>query len=298
MEQTQTIDPAQQQVAPTASTQTGTTGQDPFALDENSLVSLSPEQRASLDPILEGWKKRATEEISKKETEITGKYKPLEEKAAALDKLTQYQPFVQWWQTNAQQASAGASAAQRQSIAQTKPQDIATPQEWQEAVYEASNGDGTKLTTLQNRMMATWATPLVRDLTERQQRLDTQFEIRDLFESHPDAKELDAIGLDPKTREGTSLLETALDWAERNRKPLEAGYQLARSWADSLRVGAQQQAMGLVNDKKQTVTAGPSTSTANQTVVEVASADELIKRSLEAQLSGQKDVRFVIKGSR
>lgn len=293
MEQTQTIEQPQNITAPAPVAPP----QDPFALDENALVSLSPEQRASLDPILDGWKKKAADEIQKKETEVTGKYKPMEEKVKAFEKLTQYQPFVQWWQSHAQ-AAAGANPSQQQNINQTKPQDIATPQEWQEAVYDASNGDGTKLNALQQRMMATWAMPVIKDLTEKQQRLDTQFEIRDLFESHADAKELDAIGLDPKTKEGTSLLEMALDWAERNGKPLEEGYKLARTWADSFKVGAQQQAMGMLNEKKQTVTAGPSTSTANQTVVEVANADELLKRSMEAQLSGQKDVRFVIKGSR
>lgn len=272
--------------------------QDLFSLDENALVSLSPEQRAGLEPILESWKKRATEEISKKESEVVSKYKPLEEKATALDKLTQYQPFVSWWTEQQKVAAQGATAQERQSISQTKPQDVASQQEWQEAVYEASQGNGEKLQNIQQRMMSLWATPLVRDITARQQKIDAQLELRDLFESHPDAKDLDAIGLDPKTKEGTSLLEMALDWAERNGKPYEEGYELARKWSDSMTVGAQQRAMGLVNEKKGSVTQGPSTSSVNQNIVEVASADELIKRSLEAQISGQKDVRFVIKGSK
>jgi hypothetical protein len=268
---------------------------DPFSLDENSLVSLTPEQRAGLDPIIDGWKKKATAEITRRETETTGKYKPYEDKATALDKLTQYQPFVQWWNAEQLKAQAQTNPLQAQAIGQTKPTDVATPQEWQDAIVEASQGDGTKLQTLQARMMATWATPFVKELKDKQQTLDTKLGMRDLFESHPDAKELDLIGLDPKTKEGISLLETGLDWAENNNKSIEEGYELAKRWADSMKVTEQQRVMGMINDKKQTTTAGPSTSTANVNIVEVGTVDELLKQSMEAQLSGNKDAKFVLK---
>jgi len=267
---------------------------DPFAIDENALSILSPEQRASLEPILDGWKKRASDEIKKREEEYGGKLKPYEEKAQALDKLTQYRPFVEWWTQQQNQAKAGASSSQQQQISQTKPQDIASPQEWQEAVIEASNGDGAKLQALQARMLQSWAMPVLERFNEKQQALETKIAIDSLFSTHPDAKELDTIGLDPKTKEGTSLLEIALDWAEKQGKSVEDGYRLARSWADSFRVQEQQKAMGMVQEKKQAVTAGPSTQQAGKNIVTVGSADELIKRSLEAQLSGQKDLQFVI----
>lgn len=291
MENTTTVENQQvAQVAPVP------TEQDPFSLDENSLASLSPEQRAGLNPIIDTWKKRATEEITKRESSASEKYRPMEEKAQALDKLTNYAPFVQWWQAQQRTAATGAPQPQQTAIQQTKPQDFASQQEWQEAIWEASQGDASKLQSIQTRMMSAWATPVVQQLTQRQQVIETQLEVKDLFERHPDARELDSIGLDPKTKEGTSLLEMALDWAERNRRPLEDGYNLAKRWADNMKVGAQQQAMGLVNQKRQEVTAGPSTATNNGTVIEVGSAEELLKRSLEAQMNGQKDVRFVIKG--
>ncbi len=282
------IAPAEPQTPPPA---------DPFALEESSLVSLTPEQRAGLDPIIDAWKKRANDEITKRESAVSEKYKPLEDKAKALEKLTSYQPFVQWWTSQQKDALQQAqTGGQQAAIAGTKPNDVATPQEWQEALWEASQGDSGKLQSLQSRMMNAWATPVIQNIHERQKYVETQIEMKDLFERHPDAKELDEIGLDPKTKEGISLLESGLDWAERNGRSLEDGYAQAKKWADEFTVRAQRSAMGMVNAKKQDVTAGNSTQKNNMSVVEVADADELLKRSLDAQLSGNKDVRFVIKG--
>ena len=269
--------------------------QDPFALDETALISLSPEQRAGLEPILDTWKKKASEEITKRESSVSEKYKPLEEKASALDKLTQYGPFQQWWneqQKNAQNANPQASAA----INQTKPQDVATATEWQEAIWEASQGNPQKITDLQNRMTAAWASPYIQRVSEENKNIRLEMEIKEMWERHPDMKDLDSIGLDPKTKQGVSLLEMAFDWAERNRQPLEKGYELAKKWADSIRVGAQQHAMGLIQEKKKDITAGPSTSNNGKNFVEVADANELLTKSLEAEMSGNKDVRFVIRG--
>lgn len=267
---------------------------DPFSLDETAFVSLSPEQRASIEPVLDTWKKKANEEIQRRESSVSEKYKPYEEKATALDKLVNYAPFQNWW--NEQQKSAANQNPQAgAAINQTKPQDIASNQEWQEAIWEASQGNSQKITELQNRMTAAWASPLVQQISQKQQNIEIQMELRDLFERFPDAKELDKIGLDDK-KQGVSLLEMGLDWAERNRQPLQKGYELAKTWADSLKVQAQQTAMGMVNEKKRDVTAGPSTSTGNKSIVEVANSDELLKRSLEATMSGNNDVRFVIRG--
>ena len=271
---------------------------DPFVLDEARLASLSPEQRAALDPVFEDWRKRANDEITKRESASAEKYKPFQEKASALEKLTQYQPFVQWWnaqQNQAQQQNPGQGTA----IATTKPADFATSQEWQEALYEAAQGDGQKLQGIQARMMAAWATPFVQQMTQKTQALETKMEMDELFQRHPDARQLDDIGLDPKTKEGTSLLEMALDWAEKQKRPLEDGYNLAKRWADQMKVSSQKEAMGIVASKKNDVTAGPSTSSnTSDTVIEVGSADELLKRSMQAEMSGQKNIRFVIKGSR
>ncbi len=283
MEEAQVVEPAAESAAVA----------DPFALEENALASLSPEQRAGLDPIIDGWRKRATEEITKRESSAAEKYKPYEEKAAALEKLTSYAPFVQWWQDQQRTASAGATRGQQQQIQGAQPQQFASPQEWQDAVLEASNGDATKLQQIQSKMMASWAAPLVQKIQSDQQAIRTELELKNLFETHPEAKEFDRIGLNDKG-EGVSLLEQALGWAEQNGKTLEQGYRLAEQWYNALKVNAQQQAMGMVNEKKGSVTAGPSTQGATKNVVEVDNMDEVIKRSMDAQLRGDKETRFVV----
>src|SRR5258708_39085583 len=107
--------------------------------------------------------------------------------------------------------------------------------------------------------------------------------MRDLFERNPDAKVLDAIGRNPQDPNDTSLslLEMCLNWADENGKSLNDGYQMAKRWSDALKVGAQQQAMGLVQDKKAAVTSGPTTNQTGAAVVEVAAAEELMQKNIE-----------------
>ena len=69
----------------------------------------------------------------------------------------------------------------------------------------------------------------------------------------------------------------------------------ARKWADALKVGAQQQAMGLVQGKKESVTSGPSTAKGGQAVVEVSGPDELMQKNMEYLAAGQTPPRFVIR---
>jgi len=53
--------------------------------------------------------------------------------------------------------------------------------------------------------------------------------------------------------------------------------------------------MGLVQEKKASVTSGPSTNQSGNAVVEVADAEELMQKNMEALASGQKPPRFVIR---
>ena len=286
--------PAETEAAPAATASSAPA--DPFTLDEAKLASLSPEQRAALDPVFEEWKAKAKSELEKTGKTYEEKYKPHLEKAQALDELVKDSRFQQWWH-GIQQASINQNPAAAGAIAQTRPQDFASPEEWQNAMAEAYSGNPTKLKDIQARMFATLATPVIQQLKQGQDELKATLEMKDLFERHADAKELDSIGRNPAdpNDKSESLLEMCLNWADENGKSLEEGYARAKSWADALRSSAQKQAMGLVQDKKASITSGPSTTKEGQAVVEVESAEELMDKNMEYLASGQKPPRFVIR---
>lgn len=269
---------------------------DPFALDETKFASLTPEQRAALDPVLDEWKTRAKSEIEKTGKTYQEKYRPAEEKAQALDALVKDQRFVQWWHSM-QQAATQQNPQGQNAIAQTQPQDIASAEEWQAAISEAYSGDPTKMKMLQARMFSVMATPVVQQLKAGQDELRTTLEMKNLFETHPDAKALDKIGYDAANPEAPSLLEVALNLADERGKSLEWGYKLAKKWSDSMTVQAKQEAMGLVQSKKESITSGPSTNKPGATVVEVEDAEELMNKSMGWALDhpGQALPRFVIR---
>ena len=271
---------------------------DPFSLDESRLASLSPEQRAALDPVFSEWKERAKAEIQKSGKTYEEKYKPDLEKARALEDVVKQPWFQQAWQ-NVQQQAMRQNPGAAPAIAGSKPQDFASPEEWQNAMAEAYNGDPTRLKDIQARMFATMATPVIQQLKQGQEELRATLEMKDLFERHADAKELDQIGRNPSDSDdkSESLLEMCLNWADQNGKTLEEGYARAKSWADALRVGAKQEAMGMIQDKKASMTSGPTTHQGGTPVVEVADADELMAKNMEYLASGQKPPKFVIRQS-
>lgn len=284
-----------QDVTATPASPPGLSPADPFALDEAQLASLSPEQRASLDPILEGWRAKAKAEIeTTRKTVSEESSKPFREKSEALDQLVKHPAFIQWWNQQQAVAKQGLNAQGRAAVDATKPQDFATPEEWSQAVIDASNGNPQKIQEINARMLQMMAAPYVQQTNARMQELNTKLEMKDLMESHPDYKDLDQIGLDEKG-EGTSLLEFCINWAEQNRRPLEDGYQMAKRWANGMDSKAKAGAMGLLKDKRESSIASPSSSSSGGNVVYVKDTDELIRRSMEAELSGNKNVRFEIK---
>lgn len=281
------IAPAPEPVAPAPAPAPVADPNDPFSVDETQLATWAPEQRAVLD----GWKKKASEAIETRGKSSEEKYKAHVEKANALDQLTRHPKFQEWW----------ASQQQKPAPAAANPQDFATPEEWSAAVIEASNGDAKKLQGIQTRMWSQMATPIVQQLQQKQQQLEMTMQMKNLWERYPDAKDLDKIGrnADDPNDKTPSLLEIAMmHTVDQQGKSVEEGYQLAKKWADSLAKNAKQAALGITQEKKIAVTAGPSTSQANQTTVEVADADELVRRNMEALMSGQTPPRFVIKGSK
>lgn len=268
---------------------------DPFAVDEARFASLSPEQRASINPVLSELRERAKGEIEKTRKTYEEKYQPQVQQAKALNELIQKPEFQKWWIAQQQTAMQVNPSAQN-AIGQTQPQDIASAEEWQSAISEAYAGDPSKMKMLQARMFSVMATPVIQQLRDGQDELRTTMEMKNLFESHPDAKVLDKIGQDPSDPDSPSLLEVALNLAETRRQPLEWGYKLAKKWSDGMSLSAKQEAMGLVQSKKESITSGPSTNKApNGTIIEVADAEELMQRSMEASLAGGPIPKFVIR---
>lgn len=263
---------------------------DPFVVDEARLSTFAPEQRAVLDE----WKRKASETIETRGRTTEEKYKSHVEKASALDKLTQHPEFQKWWQSQQKVAPGQATPS-------SAPADVATADEWSAAVIDASNGQPQKLQALNMKMWAQQAQPIVQQLQQKQQMLETTLEMKNLFDRHPDAKDLDAIGRNGQdvSDKTPSLLEIAMYYTvDQNRGSVEDGYALARRWADSLGNSAKQQALGLLQGKKDAVTAGPSTQKANSTVVEVDSFEELTRKNMEALLSGQTPPKYVVRGSK
>lgn len=267
---------------------------DPFAVDEARFVSLSPEQRAAIDPVLEDFRAKAKAEIEKTRATVESDYKPYKEKADSLDKLTNWAPFKQFWAQTQQQMAQGQGVAGQQAAQQAKPQDFATSEEWSQAVLEASQGDPSRIQSIQQRAFTTMATPYIQKIQNDQRELNSKLEMKELMEEHADWKELDRIGLNEKN-EGTSLLEHCLSWAQNNNRPLEEGYSMAKRWADSMKSGAQAQAMGIVQGKKDGILAGNSTASNNGTVVIVDSIDEAMKRSMNDQMAGIKGIKYEVK---
>jgi hypothetical protein len=266
---------------------------DPFSVDEARLSTFAPEQRAVLDE----WKKKASETIEARGKTSEEKYKGHVEKATALDQLTRHPEFQKWW-----------ASQQKGPTSDITPQDVATAEEWSTAVIDASNGQPQKLQELNMKMWAQKATPIVQQLQQKQQQLEMaqqQFtmtqQMKSLWERYPDAKDLDQIGRNPDdpTDKTPSLLEIAMSHVvDQQGKSIEEGYHLARKWADALNKTAKQVALGITQEKKGAVTAGPSTSQVNSTVVEVDSFEELTRKNMEALMSGQTPPRYVIKGSK
>lgn len=282
-------------VQPTPTDGNGAT--DPFSVDESKFTSFSPEQRAALNPIFDDWKARARNEIEKTGKTYEEKYRPTQEKAQALEALTKDSRFVQWW--HGIQQSASQQNPQNQGMIQaTQPQDIASAEEWQSAIAEAYAGDPTKMKQIQARMFSVMATPVIQQLRDGQAELRTTMEMKNLFEAHPDAKALDKIGYDAVNSDSPSLLETALNLADQKGRSLEWGYQLAKRWSDGMTLQAKQEAMGLVQGKKDSVTSGPSTNrSSTTTTVEVADVDEMMQKAQEWALDhpGQPVPKFVIR---
>jgi hypothetical protein len=268
------------EVTDAGSQQTDTT--DPFAVDESQFVSLSPEQRAALDPVLNKFRESA-KTYAQKERETEGKkYTSHIQKAQALEKLVADPRFVKWYQeTNNPQQPA-------------TPQSVASAEEWAQAYQSLSAGDPMPLEKLQTKLVMAVGGPQLQETQNQMKMLRAENQMNKLWVSHPDAKDLDQIGRE-EDPEAPSLLQLAaqstltqqgVDW--------ERAYTLAKKVALSMENKGKRAAMGMVSEKKGSVTEKPSTNSREEGVQYVDTIEEAMNANIEAAIDGRK-VKYQVK---
>ncbi len=273
------------ETAPTdvQNTETTTQDNDPFAVDESQFVSLSPEQRAALDPVLTKFKETA-KTYAQREREAEGKkYKDHVTKAEALEKLVADPQFVEWYQkrTNPQ--------------ATATPQSVASAEEWAQAYQSLSAGDPMPLEKLQTKLVMAVGGPQLQATQQQMQMLRAENEMNKLWATHPDAKDLDAIGREDDPN-APSLLQLAAQASMSNQGVnWEKAYTLAKQVALSMENKGKRTAMGLVSEKKNSTTEKPSVNTRDEGIQYVDTLDEAMSKNIEAQMDGRKVVYRVKK---
>ena len=280
---------AQPEAAPTETSQTETattatevTPSDPFAVDESQFVSLTPEQRAALDPVLNKWKETA-KSYAQKEREAEGKkYTDHVKKAAALEKLVADPRFVKWYQeTNNPQQPAS-------------PKSVASAEEWAQAYQALSAGDPAPLEALQTKLVMSVGGPQLQATQQQMHMLRMENEMAKLFANHADAKDLDQIGREDNP-EAPSLLQLAAQSVmDKQGGTWEQAYALAKQVALAMENKGKRAAMGLVTEKKGSVTEKPSTNTKEEGVQYVDTMEEAMAANIEAAMDGRK-VQYRVK---
>lgn len=287
---TQDVDVQDQTQTDNDQTADSGSGSDPFSIDEGTLAQLTPEARVAFDSATKSWREKAdsyAKTYSQKELEkVQSKYKDYDEKSQhseALNRLVSDPRFAQWYQQTYQQ----------QQQQQQQSARVASPEEWAQAISEAAGGNEQKLQGIIARQFQMMASPTIRQFQEQQQTIVQDRELDSLFRRHPDADELD----DPKIwGEGKTPLELAIHQVvDREGKTFEEAYQVARSMVDAANSRARNAAHGIVDAKKNSVTeAASKTSKETDTVIEVASAEEALRKNVEAAMRKQ-NVTYVAK---
>lgn len=258
---------------------------DPFAVDESQFVSLTPEQRAALDPVMAKWKESA-KSYAQKEREAEGKkYTDHVKKAQALEKLVSDPRFVKWYQeTNNPQV-------------QSAPQSVASAEEWAQAYQALSAGDPMPLEKLQTKLVMSVGGPQLQATQQQMRLLQSENEMNKLWALHPDAKDFDSIGREDNP-EAQSLLQLAAQASVNHQTGMvnwEQAYAMAKQVALSMENKGKRAAMGIVAEKKGSTTEKPSVNTRDEGVQYVESLEEALTKNIEAQMDGRKVVYRVKK---
>lgn len=251
-------------------------GGDSFQVDESVFSKLPPEARQVVDPVLKGFREKASQALQKERDN----FKPHVEKATAWDKLVADKEFQRWWIERTNPRSSQHAQTQAPTAPQQPP---VSNEEWAVAVEKANAGDTTALTALQEKIMdahvkAKYA-PVIDQLTLKQREMELSMELNELFTSHTDAKDMDKAG----------VLEPFLHYyTDKLGKPMEIAYQEAKKAWEQISSSAKKAALGMVQEKKAAVTETPSTTTQDESVIYVNDAREMLRSQLQANMRGQK----------
>ena len=254
---------------------------DPFAVDESQFVSLSPEQRAALDPVLGKWKESAKTYAQKERESEAQKYTEHVKKAQALETLARNPKFIEWYnqQTNPQKAQ------------DTAPKTVASAEEWANALQALANGDSLAYEQLQQKLVMSVGAPAMQDINY----MKAESELNRVISVHPDVRDLDMIGreTDPNA---PSLFQLCLEQVkERRGGTVEQAYQLAKSIAGSMETRGKRTAMGMVNGKMNSTTEPQvKNNSKDEGVMYVDTLEEAMSKNIEAAIDGRK-IKYSVK---
>jgi hypothetical protein len=275
--------PENQTATTEETTQQTETTVDPFAIDESSFMSLSPEQRAALDPVLNKFKETAKSYAQKEREAESKKYEDHIKKAKALDGLVGDPSFVERYnkKTNPQGDIA--------------PKSVASAEEWANAYQALSAGDPMPLEKLQSKLVMSVGGPQLQRTQQEMQVLRAENELNKLWGAHPDAKDLDTIGRE-EDPEAPSLLQLAAQASMQQNGMVnwEKAYALAKKVSLSMENKGKRAAMGLVSEKKGSMTERPATNSRDEGVQYVDTMEEAMTANIEAAMDGRK-VRYQVK---
>lgn len=262
-----------------------------FDLDEAELSSLPPDIRKGVvDPLISKLNGKAKEKFLK---EREG-FKSHQQKADVFDQLVK-QPWFQqaYYQMNNPVRAQAPAQPQAPAAPPQAPAPNISAQEWNHAYEQAANGDMSALNSLQEKQLDLLVkqkyAPIIEQVQTQQKELAMTMELNDLFSTHEDAKELDSIRVNPADPRSPSLLEMSLHFiSDKGGRPFEEAYQAARKMADQLKAQAKSAAIGIVQEKKASVTEAPArTNVVDEGVIYVDTPQEALRSQIAASLKNQ-----------
>lgn len=243
----------------------------PAPASSDSWETLPEEVRRSAEPYVKPLK----EKISAYEKEIESA-KGSQEKAVALDRLVQDKDFQKYWQKRMQ----GPSGEQDAPTGQTLPY---TPEEYQSAYDKSLQGDPSAMTSLQERVvesvLSKKVAPALGQLQSKAREIELSFELNELLNRHPDARDLDKYG----------FLEPALHYyTDKQGRPMEFAYSKAKEAYDKAIGDYKVRESREIQDKKAGVTERPGIVTADQGVQYLDSPEAVLRAQVIANMKGEK----------